>query len=91
MKILLISEWAVGLLTQDERVTFTQGERRSVTGLRLDTPVVLQSHRDIVSACLGWRCYCLTIYSCVILFIYPLSPAMRTVTAAAMVCFVLVI
>ena len=43
------------LLTQDGRVTFTQDERLSVTGLRLDTPVVLQSHQDIVSACLGWR------------------------------------
>ena len=79
------------LLTQDGRVTFTQDERLSVTGLHLETLVVLQSHRDIVSACLGWWCDCLTIYSCVFLFLYPLSPAMRTVTVPPIVCFVLFI
>ena len=41
------------LLTQDGRVSFTQDERLSVTGLHLETLVALQSHRDIVSACLG--------------------------------------
>ena len=78
------------LLTQDGRVSFTQDERLNVTGLHLET-LVLQSHRDIVSACLGWRCDCLTIYSCVFLFLYPLSPAMLTVTVPPIVCFVLFI
>ena len=79
------------LLTQDGRVSFTQDERLSVTGLHLETLVALQSHRDIVSACLGWWCDCLTIYSCVFLFLYPLSPAMLTVTVPPIVCFVLFI
>ena len=57
------------LLTQDGRVSFPQDERLSVTGLHLETLVALQSHRDIVSACLGWWCDCLTIYSCVFLFL----------------------
>ena len=47
-----------GVLPRDERATFTQDESLSVTVPRLDTLGVLQGHRDIVSACLGWRCCC---------------------------------